>query len=48
MKFIKLSCRSFASARTLARSLNRGIENKELEKCIINQSIKELEYILIN
>ena len=36
----------FMLARTLASSLNRGHRNQELERLIIEKSIKELNFLL--
>lgn len=42
----KIVIQQFAFARTLARALNNGRNNKELEKFIIKESIKELKFVL--
>ena len=42
----KIVIQQFAFAQTLARALNNGRNNKELEKFIIKESIKELKFVL--
>lgn len=42
----KIVIQQFAFAKTLARALNNGRNNKELEKFIIKESIKELKFVL--
>ena len=42
----KIVIQQFAFAKTLARALNYGRNNKELEKFIIKESIKELKFVL--
>ena len=44
----KIVIQQFAFAKTLARALNNGRNNKELEKFIIKESIKELKFVLKN
>ena len=42
----KIVIQQFAFAKTLACALNNGRNNKELEKFIIKESIKELKFVL--
>lgn len=46
MEVHKIVMQQFSFARTLALALNDGKDNKKLEKLIIQESIKELEYLL--
>ena len=46
MEVHKIAMQQFSFARTLALALNDGKDNKKLEKLIIQESIKELEYLL--